>query len=141
MCEGCELRRTAMRRRLAGEKVKDICMDLGKSRGWFYYWASRYDPDDITSLCDLPRGPHQPAGKTPTEIEQAIVNSRRARVAKETPGMRYALIGAEAIQLELMALGVKGVPTARTVHRILPSVQTDRKAQPSGSTTPNTPGP
>lgn len=119
MCKGCELRRTAMRRRLAGEQVKDICLGLGKSRGWFYYWANRYDPDDITSLCDLPLGPHQAAGKVSPELEQAIINSRRARMAKETPGMRYALNGADAIQLELMALEMEGVPTARTVHRIL----------------------
>jgi hypothetical protein len=119
MCEEHELRRIAMRRRLVGEEVKDICLGLGKSRSWFYYWANRYDPDDILSLCDLPRGAPQPAGKTPPEIERAITNSRRARMAKETPNTRYALIGAEAIRFELMALGVEGVPTARTVHRIL----------------------
>jgi len=119
MCEECELRRTAIRRHLAGERVTDICRDLGQSRGWFYYWDSRYDPDDVTSLCDSSRRPHQPAGQTSPDVEQAIVNSRRAREAKETPDMQYALIGAEAIQMELAALGMEGVPTPRTVHRIL----------------------
>lgn len=119
MCENCELRRTAMRRRLAGERVTDICRDLGKSRGWFYYWDNRYDPDDLTSLCDLPLGPREPAGKTSPDVEQAVINSRRAREKKETPDMQYALIGAEAIQLELTTLDMEGVPTPRTVHRIL----------------------
>lgn len=52
-------------------------------------------------------------------IETMIVNSRTDRMARNSDSTKYALIGAKAIHYELRALGVKNLPSARAIHKIL----------------------
>jgi hypothetical protein len=47
-----DLRREAIRRRLNGERRKDICRDLERSTQWFDKWWSIFDHDPHTDFSD-----------------------------------------------------------------------------------------
>jgi len=111
------LRKQAVRRYLAGESKRSICRDLGQSPSWLDYWLQRYDPDDPDgSLQDRSSAPRQPHRKWPQQVIQSALNSRRLRQESKQPGYEYALIGAEAIHFEMVALGMDPVPPVRTIH-------------------------
>jgi len=117
MSDKVALRKQAVCRYLAGESKRSICRDLGKSPSWLDYWLERYDPDDPDdSLKDRSSAPQQPHHKWPPEVIQCALNSRRLRQEGKQPGYEYALIGAEAIQFEMAALGIDPVPPVRTIH-------------------------
>jgi transposase InsO family protein len=52
-------------------------------------------------------------------LERALLSIRRRLQARTTPAARYALIGGTAIRAELKALGIRPVPAARTIERVL----------------------
>ena len=117
MSDKVALRKQAVHRYLAGESKRSICRDLGKSPSWLDYWLERYDPDDLdSSLKDRSSAPQQPHYKWPQEVIQLALNSRRLRQESKQPGYEYALIGAEAIHFEMVALGIDPVPPVRTIH-------------------------
>jgi hypothetical protein len=55
-----DLRREAIRRRLNGERRKDICRDLERSTQWFDKWWSIFDHDPHTDFSDRSRAPVAP---------------------------------------------------------------------------------
>src|SRR5262249_24463500 len=59
------------------------------------------------------------AQQIPPELERAILSIRRRLQARAMPATRYALIGGTAIRAELTALGIRPVPAARTIERVL----------------------
>jgi hypothetical protein len=52
-------------------------------------------------------------------VEQAIVTARRTLEAAKTPDTKYGLIGATAVRSHLERLGIKLLPSASTIQRIL----------------------
>ncbi len=50
-----ELRRNAMRRRLAGEARCDICRDLKRSSRWFNKWWAQYQENPRMDFADRSR--------------------------------------------------------------------------------------
>ncbi len=117
MSDKIALRKQAVRRYLAGESKRSICRDLSKSPSWLDYWLERYDPDDPdNSLKDRSSAPQQPHYKWPQEMVQLALNSRRLRQEGKQPSYEYALIGAEAIHFEMVALDIDPVPPVRTIH-------------------------
>lgn len=90
----------------------EICRRLGRSRPWVDRWLARYDPDDVAgSLSDRRAGPKQAKSHWSAAIRQQVIEMRRAR--SQQP---YALIGAEAIRFELIALNSSETPPVRTIH-------------------------
>jgi transposase InsO family protein len=112
-------RRRAISLRLAGRSVKDICSALGRSEPWFHKWWGRYLQAGPEGLYDLTRAHSHLAQRIPPELERAILSIRRRLQAHATPATRYSLIGATAIRAELKALGVRPLPAARTIERVL----------------------
>ena len=112
-------RRRAISLRLAGRPVKYICSALGCSEPWFHKWWGRYLQAGPEGLYDLTRAHHHLAQRIPPELERAILSIRRRLQAHATPATRYSLIGATAIRAELKALGVRPLPAARTIERVL----------------------
>lgn len=111
------LRQEAIRRLLAGESQASISRVLRKSRRWVSYWAARYQPDDPEgSLANRSSAPQQPYRRWSLTVIQQALTSRRLRMAADQPGYEYALISAEAIHYELRALGIRPVPSPRTIH-------------------------
>ena len=103
----------AVRRFLAGEKPEAICTSMGRSRSWLYKWIARYDENDHSWCESRPRRPDRVANRTPSEVEE-IVKMVRLNLYN-----RDLFCGAQAIVWELEDLGVKPLPSIRTINRIL----------------------
>lgn len=94
----------------------EICRRLKRSRPWLDRWLDRYNPGDVeNSLQDRSSGPRVSRSAWSTQVRQQVIAMRRSRSQDEQ--WRYAFLGAEAIHLELKALGNPEVPPVRTIHR------------------------
>jgi len=93
----------------------EICRQLQRPRTWLDRWLARYDPGNVEySLQDHKTGPKQAGSRWSEEIRQQVIQMRKDRTQLEQ--WRYAFFGAEAIHLELKALGSPEVPPTRTIH-------------------------
>jgi putative transposase len=105
--------------RLAGRPVNAICAAVGRSKFWFHKWWGRYLQAGPPGLYDLTRANHHVAQRIPPELERAILSIRRRLQAPATPATRYCLTGATTIRAELKALGIRPLPSERTIERVL----------------------
>jgi putative transposase len=96
-----------------GESPETICASLGKSRTWLYKWIRRYREHDNSWNRSQSRCPHSIQCRTPSEIEEIV---KMIRLNLYNQGL---FCGAQAILWELEDLGVKPLPSNRTVNRIL----------------------
>jgi transposase InsO family protein len=103
----------AVQRFVAGEKSEAICASIGRSRSWLYKWVSRYDETDDSWCENRPTVLFNAANRTSFEIEE-IVKMVRLNLYNQD-----LFCGAQAIQWELEDLGVKPLPSLRTINRIL----------------------
>ncbi len=113
-----DLRREAIRRRLAGDHRCDICYDLRRSPRWFSKWWAEYQQHPTMDFADRSRAPQTSPQQTPHEIVQTIVSLRKTLEAAATPETRYGLIGPRAIQDQLERLNIEP-PSVATIQRIL----------------------
>jgi putative transposase len=112
-------RQRAISLRLAGQSVKHICSALSRSEAWFHKWWRRYLEAGPEGLYDLTRAHHHLTQRIPPELERTILSVRRRLQAHASPATRYSLIGAPVILAELKALGVRPLPSERTIERVL----------------------
>ena len=112
-------RHRAIALRLAGRPVQAICAAVGRSKFWFHKWWGRYLQAGPPGLSDLTRANHHVAQRIPPELERAILSIRRRLQAHATPATRYCLTGAATIRAELKALGIRPLPSERTIERVL----------------------
>jgi transposase InsO family protein len=112
-------RHRAITLRLAGRPVKAICAAVGRSEVWFHKWWGRYLQAGPEGLYDLTRANHHVTRRIPPELERAILSIRRRLQAHTSPATRYCLTGAASIRAELKALGIRPLPCARTIERVL----------------------
>ncbi len=112
-------RQRAISLRLAGQSVKHICSALGRCEAWFHRWWRRYLEAGPEGLYDRTRANHHVAQHISPELERAILSIRRRLQAHAAPATRYSLIGAAVILAELKALGLRPLPCARTIERVL----------------------
>jgi len=103
----------AVRRFLNGEKPEAICASLGRSTVWLYKWVKRYVANDSSWSESRSRRPLTSASRTPQEIEEIV---KMVRLNLYNKGL---FCGAQAILWELEDLGVKPLPSLRTINRIL----------------------
>jgi transposase InsO family protein len=106
-----DLRREAVRRRLAGESPERIAVSLGRSRRWVAKWVARHEPGD-EGWAESGK-PGRVVNRTAPALEAQVI-AIRGRLT-ENP---WAQIGADAIAWELEKLGLCP-PTTRTIERIL----------------------
>jgi transposase InsO family protein len=119
MLDELTARQRAISLRLAGQPVKHICSALGRCQAWFHRWWRRYLEAGPEGLYDRTRANHHVAQHLSPELERAILSVRRRLQAHASPATRYSLIGAPVILAELKALGIRPLPCARTVERVL----------------------
>jgi putative transposase len=112
-------RQAAIRMRLAGEKVEEVCQTLNRSTSWFQKWWRRYMEAGPAGLFALTRANRQVANRTPPHIERAIISIRKRLAKRTTAQTRYGLVGAAQIRDELEKLGYTPVPSLRTIERIV----------------------
>ncbi|MFN2468980.1 MAG: integrase core domain-containing protein [Gaiellaceae bacterium] len=126
-----ELRKEAVRRRLAGESPEAIARSLGRSRRWVSKWVGRSEVGGERWAAGAKRGPARAPHRTPAELEALVLAVRERLVANP-----WAQVGAEAIAWELEKLGVDP-PPKRTLERILARGgatrrRSGRRRQPKG---------
>lgn len=107
-----ELRREAVRRRLAGESPERIAASLGRTRRWVSKWVARHAAGAQEDWA-AGRKPGAVVNRTDPEREAQVIAARRRLAANP-----WAQIGADAIAWELVKLGVEP-PPRRTIERIL----------------------
>lgn len=105
-------RMLAVQRFLNGEKPESICVSFGRSKAWLYKWVERYIEDDISWSENRSRRPLS-ITRTSKDIEE-IVKLLRLNLYN-----RDLFCGAQAILWEMEDLGVKPLPSLRTINRIL----------------------
>lgn len=103
----------AAQRFFNGESPESICVSLGRSTVWLYKWVKRYVEDDGSWSVSRSRRPLSVPSHTPTEVEE-IVKMVRLNLYN-----RDLFCGAQAIRWEMEDLGVKPLPSIRTINRIL----------------------
>ena len=108
-----QLRALAVQRFKNGESPESICTSLGKSRFWLYKWINRFSESESTWCDNRSRRPLVNPNHTPAEIEE-IVKMVRLNLYNQD-----LFCGAQAILWEMEDLGVKPLPSARTINRIL----------------------
>jgi hypothetical protein len=106
-------RMRAVERFLSGEAPEAICASMGRSRAWLYRWAKRYSVNDDAWCHSQSTKPNNVTNRTPFEIEE-IVKMVRLNLYNQD-----LFCGAQAILWELEDLGVKPLPSVRTINRIL----------------------
>lgn len=102
-------RQQAIKLRLAGRSVEEICQMVGHPTSWFHMWWRRYRA----------LGPNVPPRRISPELERMIVSIRRRLASQTHPGTRYSLIGASSIVAELQVLHIRLIPSLRTIERVL----------------------
>lgn len=105
-----DLRKEAVRRRLAGESPKRIAASLGRTRRWVSKWVARHAAGEQEWAEG--RRPGRVVNRTDPQLEAQVIAVRRRLT--ENP---WAQIGSDAIAWELEKLGLRP-PTTRTIERI-----------------------
>ena len=103
----------AVQRFRGGESPESICASLGKSRSWLYKWIGRHLENDDTWSESRSRRPLSVSSYTSAEIEEIV---KMVRLNLYNQDLFY---GAQAIHWEMEELGVKPLPSIRTINRIL----------------------
>lgn len=106
-------RMNVVQRFFNGEAPESICATLGRSRSWLYKWVKRYAPNNPSWCQSQSRQPYNSPQHIPTEIEELVKIVRLSLYQKEL------FCGDQAIQWELEDMGVKPLPSLRTINRIL----------------------
>jgi len=111
-------RQQAIKLRLAGQSVEEVCRILGHPPSWFHSWWRRYRALGPNGLFDLTRANVQPRRISP-ELERTILSIRQRLASQTYPKTRYSLIGAGSIVAELQDLHIRPIPSQRTIERVL----------------------
>ena len=112
-------RQEAIRRRLAGEGVAQICAALERSPSWFHKWWQRYWEEGAQGLYDRFHAAFWVANRTDRTLWKAVVQLRQHLQDRQSETGRYRLLGAPTISWELKQVGYRPVPALRTIERIL----------------------
>lgn len=98
-----------MQVRYGGRSVKDVAADFDVSRTTAHKWLRRWDEERHDGMVDRSRCPHHSPERTPAHIEQAICELRQ----------QHRTWGPEKLRHVLLGRPLEGVPSERTVARIL----------------------
>lgn len=125
MKEKHEIRIEAIRRFLASERpVVAIYRSLNRNRQWFYFWLKRYESESNEWYKDKPKTNKVIHNKIDSHVEQLI-----CKVRKKLTDTKYAQRGTLSIQWQLKKLGLKIIPSAWTINRIIKRNDLVRKPQ------------
>ncbi len=107
-------RHQAIARYLAGNKIEDICRELGCAKSRLYKWRDRYQADDPAWVQERARRPRSNPRHTPDTIAEAIVHLGRTLGAQGC-GRPSAAIIWQALKEQAF----HPLPSQRTIYRIL----------------------
>jgi transposase InsO family protein len=108
-----QLRKLAVQRYKSGESPASICASLGKSRFWLYKWVQRFNEGGAEWFKDRSRRPSVTSNRTAREIEEIV------KAIRHNLNAQNLFCGAQAILWEMEDLGIKPLPSIRTINRII----------------------
>lgn len=98
-----------VRRLEKGERMTELCEELGISRKTGYKFWDRYEKRGVRGLEDESRAPKRVARKTPAEVEAVLVEARRA----------HPTWGGRKLKEVLERSGQTRLPSAGTIAAVL----------------------
>jgi transposase InsO family protein len=93
--------------------VTELCRRYGISRDTFYRYKARLEAEGLEGLLPRSRRPRRSPNATPAVVVELVVARHHALVADGWDA------GARSVRDWLLQEGATGVPSARTVHKIL----------------------
>lgn len=96
-----------------GEPVTVVCKQLGISRDSFYTYRKRFVQEGVTGLFPRSTAPRSSPNKTPAVIVELICRTQDELVTRGWDA------GARSIRYWLLNERVPGLPSERTIHRVL----------------------
>lgn len=101
----------------SGRSVRSVAHEFRAGLSTVQRWVTRAAGQrlDRVEWADRPRGPHQPANRVSTSIEDLILVTRQ-RLKDTSPLGEF---GDAAIHRELLAGGYRSLPSVRTIGRVL----------------------
>ncbi|MCA9453874.1 MAG: hypothetical protein H6750_13575 [Nitrospiraceae bacterium] len=98
------------------QSVSWIARQLQRSRQWVHKWIGRYQGGGKTWFLEQSKRPHQLPRRVSPTFERLVLHTHTRLRSRRSP---LGFYGAEVIANELLALGIRSLPTIRTIHRIL----------------------
>ena len=92
-----------------GTNIRELCRRFGISPTTGYKWLGRFRGGGVAGLAELARRPHNSPGRTPSEIEGAVLQVRDA----------HPVWGGRKLRAWLLARGHQSVPSPSTITAIL----------------------
>ena len=93
--------------------VTQVCRQYGISRDTYYRYKARLEAEGLEGLLPRSRRPHRCPAATPAVVVESLVAKHHQLVEEGWDA------GARSVRDWLLLAGVPGVPSARTVHKIL----------------------
>jgi hypothetical protein len=114
-----QLRRTAVKLYRAGIPAAEVARQLHRSRSWVYKWVAYHAHHPWTRFRSAPRAPHHHPNQLSARSERRIVRLRQLLMRHRQPRLRFAAVGARALQKEWGQRYPKPAPSLRTIQRVL----------------------
>jgi transposase InsO family protein len=97
----------------ASVSVTEVCQRYGISRDTYYRYKARLEAEGLEGLLPRSRRPRTSPNATPAEMVERLLATHHELVAEGWDA------GARSVRDWLLQGGVVGIPSARTVHKIL----------------------
>ena len=114
-----EERRRSIHLLRAGQRVKAVAEELGRTTRWVRKCRKRYQTEGWEGLKDRSRRPHRLARQTTEANKQAIRKARSELEAEAAEGKGLKYIGGQAIRTRLKEQGVRPMPSIATIERVI----------------------
>jgi hypothetical protein len=114
-----EERFTAIHLLRAGQTVKEVAAQLGRSERWVRKWRSRQAAASWPGLASRSRAPKQHGHCLPEAVHWAIAAARRQLEVEATLGSGLKYVGGPAVRARLRDWQVLPLPSVPTIERVL----------------------
>ena len=114
-----EERRSAIHLLRAGQSVRAVADELGRTPRWVRTWRKRYQLEGWDGLKDRSRRPHRLVRQTTEANKQAIRKARSALEAEAAEGQGLKYIGGQAIRTRLKEKSIRPLPSIATIERVI----------------------
>jgi len=114
-----EERRSAIHLLRAGQSVRAVADELGRTPRWVRKWRKRYQLEGWDGLKDRSRRPHRLVRQTTEANKQAIRKARSALEAEAAEGQGLKYIGGQAIRTRLKEKSIRPLPSIATIERVI----------------------
>ncbi|MBI5824121.1 MAG: helix-turn-helix domain-containing protein [Chloroflexi bacterium] len=127
-----EQRKMAIHLLRSGLSKPEVATRLHHSREWVYTWWKRYNKNkNFADLRNYSSAPKHKPNKFSEQMRQEIIIARSELEAEKAESKTKVHIGVDGIRERLKTKGLKKIPCARSIERILKesSIRQTRKAE------------